>query len=139
MLRTAFSIAALACTLALSGCGGGGGGAGDGLPCGGSSTLSLAPSYEVNGSLVELQSSIVLARGLAVVATPKVLGLPGACLGASRWTFSASQPVPDGMVFDAKTGVFSGMPTARASFPVRLQLEVDGYTNTISAMAKFLM
>ena len=82
MLRITLFAATLATTLFLSGCGGGG----DGLPCGGSSTLALGFTYEVNGALIDPDKTTTLFGSTPVVATPKILGLPASCASAVRLT-----------------------------------------------------
>ena len=80
--RHSLCITALLTTLAACG---GGSDAPD-LPCGGSNALSVALTYEVNGVLVDGNRPIILARNVPVVATPRIVGLPSACNGATHLT-----------------------------------------------------
>lgn len=133
---TLWLLAAMASTTLLTACGGGGG---DNGPCGGTGNLNLDLTYEVNGQLVDARTVVILTRNAPVTATPRVLGLPEACAGAVRWTARARTAVPAGISFDAATGVFTGAPTARATFSVDLTVTVDGYTANVRRTVDFFM
>ena len=134
MLRSTLFAATLATTLFLSGCGGGG----DGLPCGGSSTLALGFTYEVNGTLIDPNKTTTLFGGAPVVATPKITGLPASCASSVRLTFTTTQPLPPGMTFDTVSGAFRFTPTVGGFFDVTAKVEVDGYLNNVSQRIRFL-
>lgn len=126
----------LAASGLLASCGGGGSDSG---PCGGGGDLRLDLTYEVNGQLVDSTLPVTVTRGLPLLATPKALGLPAACAGDARFTFSARSDVPAGLNFDTSTGVISGTPTARANFSVDLRLSVIGYTADVRRTVLFFM
>ena len=131
---TAGLTATLTAAALLSACGGGS----DGLPCGGASTLNLDLTYEVNGVLVDPTRLVVLTRGAAVTAVPRVIGLPAACAGAVHLTATARSAVPASLVFDAASGAFTG-PTSLANLSVELKVQVDGYTSTVQRTVNFVM
>ncbi len=126
----------LAASSLLASCGGGGGDSG---PCGGGGNLGLDITYEVNGQLADPTLPVTVARGVPLLATPKALGLPAACAGDARFTFSARTAVPAGLNFDTNTGVISGTPTARANFSVDLKLTVIGYAADVRRTVIFFM
>ena len=132
---TARRAALLVVVTCLTACGGGG----DETPCGGTGSLSLDITYEVNDQLVDPRNTVILSRGFPVVARPQAIGLPSACASAARWTITARNEVPAGLAFDASTGVISGTPTSRAGFRVDLRLRVDGYTSDVTRTINFGM
>lgn len=138
-LRQTVSAALTATLLAtLSACGGGGGGSD--TPCGGSGTLNVAITYEVNGVVVDPDRTVLLNRGAANLAAPRIVGLPAACNGAAHLSVtSRSATVPVGMSFDAATGVLGGTPTVLSNFIVDMTLSIDGYSNTIRQSVIFFM
>lgn len=127
---------ALAVSL-LASCGGGGGSSGG--ACGGTGDLSLDVTYEVNGQLVDPRNTVVVTRGVPLLATPKAVGLPASCTGDARWTYSTRDDVPTGLSFSTTTGVISGTPTARATFRVELRLSVVGYNADVRRTIDFFM
>lgn len=124
-------LATVACTVAaLTACGGGADE--PDLPCGGTLPLSIAVAYEVNGIPLDVLTTIVLPRNVAVVATPRIVGLPAACAGAARLTVTdRTMTSPGGIVLDTSTGVMSGIATLRGSFDLQLKITVDGYINPV--------
>lgn len=117
-----------------------GGGDGLDLPCGGTQDLSLAITYEVNGVLVDGSRTIVLPRGVPVLATPRILGLPAACNGATLLTVRSSNTgSPNGMSLDANTGVVSGTATSLGRFNINFKVAVDGYPNELFQTINFIM
>lgn len=123
--RLSFTAALLA---TLAACGGGGDDGPD-LPCGGGQALSIAVAYEVNGTLLDVASTITLPRNVYVQATPRIVGLPAACAGKAHVTVSAETTTsPGGITLDRATGVMSGTATIRGIFDLQLKITVDGYT-----------
>lgn len=124
--RLASTASLLAALTALTACGGGADE--PDLPCGGTLPLAIAVVYEVNGTLLEVASTIVQPRGVPVLATPRIVGLPSACAGKARITVSADTTTsPNGITLDRATGVMSGTATLRGIFDLQLRIEVDGY------------
>lgn len=119
----------------------GGGSDAPDLPCGGGNPLKVALTYEVNGVLVDGNRPITLARNVPVVATPRIVGLPSACNGATHLSVKTvlTSGLPNGVEFDAKTGVLSGTPTARGWYNFEMKLTVDGYLNSMQQTIDFLM
>lgn len=119
------------------------GGSGDSSPsygCAGAGPLSLTLTYEVNGQVVNPDTTTVLTRNVPVTASPRAVGLPAGCASAARWTFQLrSDPVPAGLTFDAATGVIRGTPTVRSSLSVEMKLAVDGYTSTLTQVVNFVI
>ena len=89
--------------------------------------------------LVDPTQLVVLTRGAAVTAVPRVIGLPAACAAAAHLTATARSTVPAGLAFEAASGFFTGTPTKLANFRVDLKLQVDGYTSTVQRTVEFQM
>ncbi len=119
----------------------GGGSDAPDLPCGGGNPLSLSLTYEVNGVLVDGNRPITLARNVPVVATPRIVGLPSACNGATHMSVKTvlTSGLPTGLEFDAKTGVLSGTPTALGWYNLEMKLTIDGYLNSVQQTVDFIM
>ncbi len=83
----------------------------------------------MNGVLVDGNRPITLARNVPVVATPRSVGLPSACNGATHLSVKTvvTSGLPNGVVIDAKTGVLSGTPTALGWYNLEMKLTIDGH------------
>jgi hypothetical protein len=136
-VRLAISTALLT---TLTACGGGGSDAPD-LPCGGGNPLSVSLTYEVNGVVVDGNRPITLARNVPVLATPRIVGLPSACNGATHLSVKTvlTSSLPNGVLIDAKTGVLSGTPTALGWYNLEMKLTIDGYLNSTQQTVDFIM
>ena len=139
--RLGWSVLAAASLLSitLTACGGGSSSDSD-LPCGGTATLRLGITYNVNGTVVEPDQTVVLQRNQPVLATPQIVGLPTACATAARLSVNVqSRDVPAGLVVNPESGVISGTSTERGSFSVRLTVNVDGYVSSIQQTIRFII
>ena len=140
VLRSLRAVVAAVAVAGLAACGGGGDDGLD-LACGGTQQLQLSFGYEINGTLVDASRPITLPAGVAIVAVPRIVGLPAACLSAARLKVSHLQEFrgPTGITVDTNTGVLTGTVIGRGSVSFRLTLNVDGYVNPLVEDVDFFM
>ena len=107
-------------------------GSSDGPSACSSSTLVITSSWTSNG--VTTTDTLAGQVGVALIATPTIIGIPASCLGQE--TFGGNAALPAGLSLNTTTGVISGTPTLAsgvgANGLVKLQLPGYGDVNILN-------